>query len=165
MNDKRKAAGVAVALVSAFAAGAYVLSRRRKPEVGEGVPRGEVSISIKPLGKVEGVMGSPAWGVGSTIKVNGKCTAGYPVPTMLLELYDAGKVRKTMTVTSVVLGTVYTLTDTMGSADVGAHTVYGRMVLTNPLGSWEFKTATQSFDIGVVPPGEITLEVTLTPAP
>jgi len=148
---------------------ALALSRRAEaPPTEEGAPEGDLSIEVTPLGRPEGYSYEDvegAWGVGSTIKVNGKCTAGFPVPTMRLELYDKTVLRKSLDVPSpITLNTVYTLTDTMGSADVGNHSVYGRMLLTNALGTYEFKTATQTFDIGAVPPGEITLEVTLTPA-
>ncbi len=132
---------------------------------GEGAPEGHVSLKITPLGRsgrgIDDVQG--AWGVGATVNVNGVVTAGFPVPSMVLELYDNAVLRKTVTPPSVVLGTTYTLTDTMGVADVGGHTVYGRMVLTNPLGAYEFTSPTQSFDIGEAPPGDITIDVTLTP--
>lgn len=167
MVDKKVVAGVAVLTAAGIAA--LALSRRAEaPPVGEGAPEGEVSIEVASLGMPEGYSYEDvegAWGVGSTIKVNGKCTAGFPVPTMTLELYDKTVLRKSLAVPSpIVLGTMYTLTDTMGVLDVGNHIVYGRMLLTNPLGTYEFKTATQTFDIGTAPPGEITLEVTLTPA-
>jgi hypothetical protein len=166
MVDKKAAAGIAI--LTGVGIAALALTRKAEaPPTEEGAPEGEVTIEVTPLGMPEGYSFEDvegAWGVGSTIKVNGKCTAGFPVPSMLLELYDKGVKRKETTIAAVTLGTPYTLTDTMGAADVGDHTVYGRMVLTNPLGSYEFTTATQSFSIGAAPPGEVTLEVTLTPA-
>jgi hypothetical protein len=166
MVNKKAVAGVAI--VAVVGTSALLLTRKAEaPPGAEGAPEGEVTIEVTPLGRPEGysledVQG--AWGVGSTIKVNGKCTAGFPVPTMRLELYDKTVLRKSLDVPPITLNTLYTLTDTMGAADVGNHIVYGRMLLTNPLGSWEFKTPTQTFDIGAAPPGEVTLEVTLTPA-
>jgi len=166
MVDKKAVAGVAI--LTGVGIAALALTRKAEaPPAGEGAPEGEVAIEVTPLGMPEGYSYEDvegAWGVGSTIKVNGKCTAGFPVPTMRLELYDKGVLRKFLDVPPITLNTVYTLTDTMGSADVGNHIVYGRMLLTNPLGTYEFKTATQTFDIGAAPPGEVTLEVTLTPA-
>ena len=167
MVNKKAVAGAAVVTALGVAA-ALALRGAEAPPVEEGSPEGEVSIEVTSLGRPEGfsfddVKG--AWGVGSTIKVNGKCTAGYPVPTMRLELYDKAVLRKFLDVLPpITLNTLYSLTDTMGSADVGNHIVYGRMLLTNPLGTWEFTTPTQTFDIGVAPPGEVILEVTLTPA-
>lgn len=168
MVDKKVAAGVAA--VAAVGIAAYALSRKAEaPPEEEGAPEGEVSIEVTSLGSPEGfsfedVLGQAQWGVGATVNVMGVCTAGYPAPSMLLELYDNGVVRKTTTVPSVTLGTTYTLSDTMGLADVGDHVVYGRMLLENPLGAYEFVSLSQSFSIGEVPPGEVTLEVTLTPA-
>lgn len=163
-----KKAAVVVSTVAALGIAVWALRRAEAPPAVEVAPEGEVSIEITPPGMPKGfsfedVLGQE-WGVGATINVSGVCTAGYPVPTMVLELYDNGVLRKTLTPPSVVIGTIYTLSDTMGVADVGAHTVYGRMVLTNPLGSYEFITPTQSFSIGEAPPGEVTLEVILTPA-
>lgn len=165
MVDKKVVAGVAV-LAAVGTAAALALRGVEAPPVEEGAPEGDVSIEITPLGSqgfsLDDVQG--VWGVGATINVNGICTAGFPVPTMVIELYDNAGLRKTFTPPSVVLGTTYTLTDTMTVADVGGHTVYGRMVLTNPLGSYEFTSPAQSFDIGEAPPGEVTIDVTLTPA-
>lgn len=165
MVNKKAVAGAAA--LTALGVAALALSQREAPPVEEGAPEGEVTIEIKTLGRPKGFSFEDVkgvWGVGATVKVNGKCTAGFPVPTMHLELYDNGAKRKESNITDVTLGTTYTLQDTMAVADVGSHTVYGRMVLTNPLGSYEFTSSSQSFDIGEVPPGEVTLEVTLTPA-
>jgi len=165
MVDKKIVAAGVVA-VAAVGTGVALALRgaEGEPPVEEGAPEGEVSLESTPQGRPEGfsfddVKG--AWGVGATINVNGMATAGFPAPPMLLELYDNDVVRKTTTVPSVVIGTTYTLTDTMAVADVGPHVVYGRMVLTNPLGSWEFTSPTQSFDIGEEPPGVIDIDVTL----
>lgn len=105
------------------------------------------------------------WGVGATVSVNGVCDAGYPTPDMILELYDNGVLRKTVTIpgADLVLGTKYTLTETMTVADVGDHIAYGRMVLSNPLGDWEFTTPEREFSIGEMPPGEVTVDIILTP--
>lgn len=164
MVDKKVVAGAAVLALGLGAA--YALSKAEAAPVEEGAPEGEVTITITPLGRPEGfsfddVQG--VWGVGATINVNGVCTAGFPIPTMVIELYDNVALRKTLTPPAVVLGTTYTLTDTMALADVGAHTIYGRMVLSNPLGDYEFTSPSESFDIGEVPPGEVTIDVTLTP--
>ena len=162
MVDKKVVAGVAV--LAALGVGAVVALRPGEaPPVEEGAPEGEVTIEITPLGRPEGfsfddVQG--AWGVGATVTVKGKAIGGYPIPTMVLELYDNDVLRKTLT-PSVILGTTFTLTETMGVDDVGGHTVYGRMVLTNLLGSFEFTSVSQSFDIGAEPPGEVTIDVTL----
>ncbi len=163
MVDKKVVAGAAVLV--ALGVGAVVALRDGEaPPVEEGAPQGEVSIVITPLGSqgftLDDVQG--AWGVGATINVNGVATAGFPAPSMLLELIDNGVVRKTMTVPSTVLGTTYTLTDTMTVADVGDHVVSARMVLSNPLGSFAFTSASQNFDIGSEPPGVVTIDVTLT---
>jgi len=165
MVDKKVAAGAAAIAIIGTAA-ALALRGAEAPPVEEGAPEGEVSIEITPLGRPEGFsfddVQGVEWGVGATVKVNGVCTAGYPAPQMVLELYDNGVKRKTMTVPSVTLGQTYSLSETMGAADVGDHVVYGRMVLTNALGSWEFTTSPpQSFSIGVEPPGEVTITVTL----
>ena len=165
MVDKKVAAGVAAVAIVGTAA-ALALRGAEAPPVEEGAPECEVSLEVTSLESqgfsFDDVQG--AWGVGASINVNGICTAGFPVPSMVLELYDNAGLRKTLTPPSVVLGTPYTLSDTMTVADVGGHTVYGRMVLTNPLGSYEFTSPSQSFDIGEVPPGEVTIDVTLTPA-
>ena len=164
VDNKKVAAGVAV-LAAVGVGAALALRGAEAPPVEEGAPEGEVSLKITPLGSqgfsLDDVQG--VWGVGATINVNGVCTAGFPVPSMVLELYDNAGLRKTLTPPTVVLGTTYTLTDTMGLADVGGHTIYGRMVLTNPLGSYEFTSPSQSFDIGEVPPGDVDIDVTLTP--
>jgi len=175
MVDKKVVAGV-VAL-AAVGAAALALKGAEAPPVEEGAPEGEVTIEVTPQGRSLVPMGDVSlkvkiqgrtlddvkgvWGVGATINVNGLCTAGFPIPSMVLELYDNGVIRKTTTVPSVVLGTTYNLSETMGSADIGDHAVYGRMVLSNELGSYEFTTDTQSFSIGEEPPGEVTIEVTL----
>ncbi len=165
---KKEHAVAALALGVAATAGAVALARA-KPPVEEGAPEGEVSIEVTPIGKPGGygfeeIKGQ--WGVGAVVRVNGVCTAGFPTPSMVLELYDDGVLRATTTIpeATLVLGTAYPLEETMGAADIGDHVVYGRMVLENPLGAYEFTTATQSFSIGEAPPGEVTLEVTLTPA-
>ena len=178
MVDKKVAVGIAV-LAAVGTGVALVLRGDEAPLEGGGAPEGEVSLEITPQGRALVPLGyvsmaveiqgrslddvKGVWGVGATINVNGKVTAGFPVPTMVIELYDNGVLRQTLTPPSVVLGTTYTLSETLAAADVGDHTIYGRMVLSNELGSFEFTSAEQSFDIGEVPPGEVTIEVTLTP--
>lgn len=167
MVDKKAAAGLALAVVGIGAAVMAVRGDEAPPENGEGAPEGDVSLEITSLGRPEGfsiddVKG--VWGVGASINVNGVATAGFPLPTMTLELYDNGSLRKSSVVPNVALNTTQTLSDVMGVADVGAHTVYGRMLLSNPLGTWEFTSDPQSFDIGEEPPGDVTLDVTVTPA-
>jgi len=163
MVDPKKAA-LGLGLLVATG-GAIVLASAKGEPAPEGTPEGNISISITPVGrrgfyfdKVKG-----AWAVGATINVNGLCTAGFPLPSMVLELYDNGSLRKTTTIPTVALGTSYPLSEAMGVADIGDHDVYGRMVLTNALGSYEFTTSTQSFSIGEAPPGQVDIEVVLTP--
>lgn len=167
MVNKKAAAGVAA--LTAVGIAALALSRREAPLVEEGSPEGEVALEVTSLGMPQGYSYEElygAYGVGSTITITGKCTAGFPKPEMKLEILDKGVVKKTKTITSVelVIGTAYTDTLTMGAADVGDHSIVGRMVLTNPLGSYQFTTAASTFDIGVIPPGEVSIVVTLTPA-
>ena len=172
MVDKKVVAGAAVLALGVGAA--YALSKAGAAPVEEGAPEGEVSIVITPLGRPEGfsfddVQG--AWGIGATVTVEGWATAGFPLPDMLLELYDGvapvppiptPTFRKGQTFPSVAIGAHKFLSDTMTLADVGEHTVYGKMVLSNELGSWEFISDSFNFEIGEVPPGEVDIEVVLT---
>jgi len=177
VDNKKVAAGVAV--LTALGVGAALALRGAEAEepAAEGAPEGQVSIDVRsqgrttiPLGYVEmdaKIQGRSirdvkgAWGVEAAVNVNGVCTAGFPAPDMVLELYDNDVNVQSLTVTGVLLGTPYSLPWTIGA--IGTHTVYGRMVLTNPLGSYEFTSDPVTFDIGEVPPGDVDIDVTLTP--
>lgn len=69
---------------------------------------------------------------------------------MLLEVYNDGIVVASRTIQSsdLVIGTIYDIS--WSTIIVGVYTVYGRMVLTNPLGSYELLTETKSFEITAV---------------
>ena len=86
--------------------------------------------------------------VGATVTVRGKCTGGYPVPSMLLEIYDNNiKIESGfLDASRVSIGSTQDLKRFVTGA--GIHTVYGRMVLTNPLGSYQFLTETKEFTLG-----------------
>jgi len=164
VDNKKVAAGVAV-LAAVGVGAAYALTREGEP-VEEGAPEGEVSLEITDIQgySLDDVQG--AWGVEATVNVNGVCNAGFPLPSMLIELYDSHDggpdvLSTSTTIPTVVLNTVYTLPQTIGL--VGNHVVYGRMVLTNALGSYEFTSDPYTFDIGAVPPGDVDIDVTLTP--
>ena len=176
VDNKKVAAGVLV-LTAVGVGAALALRGAEAPPVEEGAPEGQVSIEVRsqgratvPLGYVEmdvTVQGKSArdvkgaWGVAADITVNGVCTAGFPAPDMLLELYDNGVLSTSISIPNVILGSTYTLPQAIGA--IGAHSVYGRMVLTNPLGSYEFTSDPVDFDIGEVPPGDVDIDVTLTP--
>ena len=81
----------------------------------------------------------------ATVTVRGKATGGYPAISMALEIYDKGVKIKSKPVGVVSIGTVYE--DSVGVTGAGIHTVYGRMVLTNALGSYEFLTPTKEFEL------------------
>lgn len=82
----------------------------------------------------------------ATVTTRGRGTGGFPAPNLLLEVYDQGVKIASIDIGVVVSGNWYEL-----EAEVtgpGVHTVYGRMVLTNPLGSYEFTTPTEEFELG-----------------
>lgn len=83
----------------------------------------------------------------ATVTVRGKCTGGYPVPSMLLEIYDNNiKIESGFLEASrVSIGTTQELKRVVTGA--GIHRVYGRMVLTNPIGSFAFLTPTKEFTL------------------
>ena len=82
----------------------------------------------------------------ATVTVRGKCTGGYPLPSMLLEIYDGGVKIKSKTISVVSIGSVYE--DSVVVTGAGIHGVLGRMVLTSPLGSYELLTETKEFTLG-----------------
>jgi hypothetical protein len=81
----------------------------------------------------------------ATVTVRGRCTGGYPIPSILLEIYDKGVKIKSKTISAVSIGTFYE--DPVVVTSVGIHRVYGRMVLTNALGSYEFLTPAKEFEL------------------
>ncbi|MBA7595639.1 hypothetical protein ES703_02604 [subsurface metagenome] len=82
--------------------------------------------------------------------VYGRCTGGFPAPKMLLEIYsnDVLVASRTIQSSNLVIGTTYDLS--WSTITVGVYTVYGRMMLTNPLGSYDLLTETKSFEITAV---------------
>lgn len=90
----------------------------------------------------------------ATVTVRGKCTSGYPTLSMVLEIYDKGVRIKFKTISVVSIGSVYE--DSAGVTGTGIHRVQGRMVLTNPLGSYEFLTETKEFELAPPAPTRYT---------
>lgn len=82
----------------------------------------------------------------ATVTVNGRATGGYPTPSMRLYVYDKGVQVGYKDFPPISIGSWYTYEKVITGA--GVHTVYGRMVLTNPLGSYEFTTETIEFELG-----------------
>jgi len=82
----------------------------------------------------------------ATITIRGRATGGSPAPSMLLETYDKGVKVKSKTISVVSIGTFYV--DSVVVTGAGIHKAQGRMVLTNPLGSYEFLTPTKEFTLG-----------------
>lgn len=82
----------------------------------------------------------------ATVTVRGLCTGGYPSPSMLLEIYDKGVKVASIDFGVIVIGNWYEFET--GVTGAGVHTVYGRMVLTNPLGTYEFTTPIKEFELG-----------------
>ncbi len=82
----------------------------------------------------------------ATVKIRGKGTGGFPAPSMLLEIYDQGVKIESTAFGVIVVGNWYEVEAEVTGA--GTHTVYGRMVLSNPLGSYEFTTPTEEFELG-----------------
>jgi len=81
----------------------------------------------------------------ATITVSGKATGGYPTPSMRLYVYDNGVLRGYKDF-SISIGAWYTFEKVITGA--GIHRVYGRMRLSNALGSFYFLTETVEFELG-----------------
>jgi len=175
VDNKKVAAGVAAVAIVGTAA-VLALRGAEEPPVEEGAPQGEVSIEITPLGMPEGysfedVQGllEEGWGEDATIHVNGKCLSGFPVPSMRIELWDGpstagATLRSFLEVPSATIGTTFTLTEVIsGVPETGVHVVYGKMSLTNEIGTIDYRSTEPdlTFEIGVTAPGEITIDVTL----
>jgi hypothetical protein len=83
--------------------------------------------------------------VAKTITLTGKALAGVPAPNMYLAIYVDDALLKDTTYTSVTLNQPYTLTAQYDKP--GDHKAYGKMVLSNPLGSKEYVTDVISFTV------------------
>jgi len=85
------------------------------------------------------------------IKVDGKSLGGYPLPDMRLEIYvgtpevPQGYLFAYMDIPSAEKGKVYSLAKPLYVT--GTRLTYGRMILKNALGSYEFKTPTKQFTL------------------
>jgi len=74
----------------------------------------------------------------ANVKVKGKATGGYPIPDMRLYIYDNDMLIDYKDF-SILIGSWYTFEKVITGA--GLHKIYGVMVLTNKLGSFEFFTS------------------------
>ena len=82
----------------------------------------------------------------ATVTIQGRATGGYPTPSMRLYVYDKGVQVGYKDFSPLSIGTWYTYEKIVTGA--GVHQVYGRMRLTNALGSFYKNTETVEFELG-----------------
>lgn len=145
-------AKAAVASAAILAGVAYWLTREAGPE-----PSGSVKIRVEEL--------QGAYGLGALVTVFGTATAGAPVPSMLLEIYDNGVLvsSRSIGVADVVLNQAEE--HSVNITSLGSHAVYGRLELTNEFGTFEKTSNTVEFDIGQAPSGDMTVDFSFTQEP
>ena len=157
--DKKVAAGVAAVTVVGLAA--LAIRKAEAPPEEEGAPRGRLHLEVIPF-EAQGYAFDDVRGqgyfTGAIVRVTGRATSGDPAPDMTLEIYDNAVLADSAIRTGVNLGQDHFLEVTIST--VGGHIVYGKMTLDNPIGTFEFETAPQSFNIGTPPTGDLTLTVT-----
>lgn len=96
------------------------------------------------------------------VVVTGKATGGAAPIEMTLEIYDGGVLVGNAVESDVELRVAYFTSlrlggpnGNVGEADVGIHSVMGKVILRNPEGEVVYETDTLTFGIGVVPGGEV----------
>lgn len=78
--------------------------------------------------------------------VRGRATGGFPAPDMRLYVYDNDVLIGYEDFSAVSLGSWYTFEKVLTGA--GIHRVYGKMRLSNELGTFNFETETEEFELG-----------------
>lgn len=100
----------------------------------------DLKVYVAASGSLLAALRKSTYGAMCKATVKGRCTAGYPTPSMLLEVYGEGakKAEGTILPADLVVGQTYNLAWPI-PADINQ--IRGRMVLTNILGSYEFTTS------------------------
>lgn len=127
-----------------------------------GVPIGSVKLQVSDpqmRGRLVGRLAETA-----TVTATGIVTAGDPLPSMILELWDTSVTPaspiKSQSFLNVPLNTPQTVSHTFSIA--GHYEVMGSMFLENPVDVVNYLTPVKEFDIGpmqVAPAGTVTIAV------
>lgn len=103
------------------------------------------------------------WYTHVKVGIAGKASRGAAPVDMTLEIYDNGVLAGSAHESGVTLGVEYFASAELGSvagnaagANLGEHTLKGKLTLSNPIGSKSYETTSVTIGIGQVPAGEVT---------
>jgi len=103
------------------------------------------------------------WYTHVKVEIAGRASKGAAPVDLTLEIYDNGVLAGSAHESGVTLGREYVASLELGSvagnaagANLGEHTLKGKLTLSNPVGSKSYETTSTTIGIGQVPTGEVT---------